>query len=134
MPTTPCRDCGHEVSTNAPTCPSCGAVKPYLAEWDGYGFEYKSPTTLLGLPLVHVSFKYRPNRVPVVAKGWVAVGQFSAGFINVSQFGVGPICVSQFALAAVAVSQICGSILGVCQIGLLYDGVGMVVYRLKDLL
>ena len=134
MPTTPCRDCGREVSTNAPSCPGCGAIQPYKAEWDGYGFEYKSETTLIGLPLVHVSFKYRPNRVPVVAKGWVAVGQFSAGFVNISQFGVGPICVSQFALAGVAVSQICASILGVCQIGVLYDGVGMLVYRLKDLL
>ena len=134
MPTTPCRECGNEVSTQAPMCPQCGAVQPYKPVFDGWGYEYKSDATLLGLPLVHVSFKYRPNYTPVVARGWLAIGQFSAGFFNLSQFGVGPFCVSQFALAGAAVMQMGVAAVAVCQIGLVYDGLGMLLYRLKDLL
>ncbi len=134
MPTSHCRDCQHVVSTTAVACPECGAPFPYRDTWDGYGFEWKSARTLLGLPLVHVSFKYRANRTPVVAKGWIAVGQFSAGFLNISQFGVGPFAISQFALAGVALSQICAAVVAVCQIGIVFDGFGQVIVRLKDLL
>lgn len=28
MPLTSCRECGHQVSTEAPTCPSCGVPEP----------------------------------------------------------------------------------------------------------
>lgn len=132
MPTTLCRDCKREVSTQAHSCPECGAPHPYQPKWDGYGFEYKSRTTLLGLPLVHIAFKYRPNRVPVVAKGWLAIGQFSYGVVNVSQFGCGPICLSQVALAGAAVAQICGAVLGACQLGIVWEGIGQTVLRLSD--
>ncbi len=134
MPTTPCRDCQTLVSTSALRCTQCGAPLPYQAEFTGYGFEWKSPQVYLGLPLVHVSFKYRANRTPVVAKGWLAIGQFSCGFVNLSQFGVGPVCISQFALAGVALAQFTAAVYGVCQVGLLFDGFGQVVFRLKDLL
>lgn len=135
MPTVACRDCGHQVSPSAFTCPECNAPNPSKPiEEAGYGFEWKSKQTLLGLPLIHVSFKYRLNRMPVVAKGWLAIGQFSYGFVNLSQFGVGPVCISQFAIAGVAVAQFCAAVLGVCQVGAIYEGVGMVVWRLKDLL
>jgi hypothetical protein len=54
---------------------------PYPAKekWDGWGFEYKCEATVLGLPLLHVSFKYRFNRRPVPAKGFIAIGQFACG-------------------------------------------------------
>lgn len=144
MPTTACRDCQHEVSTAALSCPHCGAFYPFQAEWDGWGYEWKSKTTIAGLPLVHVAFKYRQNMRPVVAKGWIAIGQFSYGFLNISQFGLGPFAVSQFALAgaalsqisvaAVSVSQLTAAFYGVCQAGVVYDGFGMQILRIKDLL
>ena len=134
MPTTTCRDCEVEVSTSALQCPECGAPFPYKETWDGYGYEYKSEATFLGQPLVHISFKYRPNKVPVVAQGWLAIGQFSAGFVNISQFGLGPICLSQFALAGMAISQFCASAVGIAQMGLVYDGWGQMIYKIKDLL
>jgi len=31
--------------------------------WTGWGFDYKSRAHIAGLPLVHVAFKYRPDRV-----------------------------------------------------------------------
>ena len=80
-------------------CPGCGAPYPAREKWDGYGFEYKSQTTLFGWPLVHISFKYRPNRLPVVAKGVIAVGQFGVGLVNISQFGIGLFSLAQFTIA-----------------------------------
>lgn len=133
MATTPCRECEQSVSTSAPMCPQCGAPWPAKPDWDGYGFEYKSKAELLGLPLIHVSFKYRANFTPVVARGWLAAGQFSCGFVNLSQFGLGPFCLSQFAIAGAAVSQICAAVVAVCQIGLVYDGWGQVLLKLVDL-
>ncbi len=44
---------------------------------------------MAGLPLVHVSFRYRANRTPVVAKGVIAIGQFAVGGIVLSQLGIG---------------------------------------------
>jgi hypothetical protein len=76
-----CRECQREVSEQALACPGCGAPFPARAAWDGYGLEYKSKATVAGLPLVHVSFKYRANRTPVLAKGVIAIGRFAVGGI-----------------------------------------------------
>jgi hypothetical protein len=84
----PCRECRQEVSEQALSCPRCGAPYPAREKWDGWGYEYKSKATLLGLPLLHISFKYRPNRVPVPARGIIAIGQFAAAYSLVAQFGV----------------------------------------------
>jgi hypothetical protein len=69
------------------SCPHCGAPYPARDKWDGWGFEYKSKTTTMGSPLLHISFKFRPNRVPVPAKGIIAIGPFGCGIIYISQFG-----------------------------------------------
>jgi len=53
-----------------------------------WGFEYKSKATLMGLPLVHVAFKYRPNRLPVPARGVIAIGQFACAYSLIAQIGV----------------------------------------------
>jgi hypothetical protein len=63
----PCRECKREVSEQAFSCPNCGAPYPAKEQWDGWGYEYKSNLSFFGLPLLHISFKYRPNRRPVVA-------------------------------------------------------------------
>ena len=47
-----CRECRHRVSEQAIACPGCGAPYPAREQWDGYGFEYKSQSTFLGLPLL----------------------------------------------------------------------------------
>src|ERR1700730_17706778 len=101
----PCRECGHTISEQAPLCPSCGVPYPAREKWDGWGFEYKSQATLLGLPILHVSFKYRPNRVPVPAKGVIAIGQFACGVVTISQFGVGVLSITQFTIAGFALAQ-----------------------------
>src|SRR5262245_41934814 len=101
----PCRECGHQVSEQAMACPQCGAPYPAREKWDGWGFEYRSKITLLGLPLVHISLKYRPNRAPVVARGIIAIGQFGCGLITISQFGIGVASISQFTGGGFALAQ-----------------------------
>lgn len=124
-----CRECRHLVSEQA-----CGAPYPEKEKWNGFGFEYKSPTTLFGLPLLHISFKYLPNRRPVVAKGIIAIGQFGIGIITVAQFGIGVICVCQFAIAVYALAQFAFAYSLIAQIGAyLHDGMGQLVYNVFDL-
>jgi hypothetical protein len=129
-----CRDCGHTVSEHAFMCPSCGVLHPAKENWDGWGVEYKSKLTLLGLPLIHIAFKYRPNRTPVVAKGIIAIGQFGVGVITLAQFGVGVICVSQFSIAMFAIAQFALAYSLVAQFGLfIHQGYGQGVHNLITL-
>jgi hypothetical protein len=130
-----CRECAHQVSEQAFSCPGCGAPYPARESWDGYGFEYKSQTTVLGLPLLHISFKYRPNRMPVAARGVIAVGQFGVGIINISQFGIGFFSLGQFTIAGYAVAQFALAYACIAQFALYVEqGYGQVVVRLADLL
>jgi len=97
-----CRECQHDISEQAMVCPQCGAPSPAREKWDGWGlFEHKSKATICGIPWLHISFKYRPNRLPVPAK---AIGQFAYGFFTISQFGLGIISISQFTIAAYALA------------------------------
>ncbi len=130
-----CRECKHRVSDQAFSCPECGAPYPAREKWDGWGYEYISNTKVLGMPLVHVSFKYRPNKTPVVAKGFIAIGQFAVGVINISQFGIGVISLSQFTISAYALAQFAVAYSCIAQFGLYMDrGYGQLVVKLSELL
>lgn len=134
MATTPCRDCGNEVSFTARMCPQCGAPEPYNPDWNGYGFEYKTKAALFGLPLVHISFKYRPNYTPVVANGVIAIGQFGFGIITIAQFGMGVFSLGQFTFAAATIAQMTIAAYAICQIGAIFDGFGQIVLKLDNFL
>lgn len=130
-----CRECGHDVSEQAAACPNCGAPRPALPVWDGSGFEYKSSASIAGIPLLHISFKYRPNRLPVVARGVIAIGQFGCGVVNISQFGIGVFSLSQFTVSVLAVAQFAFAYSLVAQIGVyVHEGWGQMVWRLADML
>jgi hypothetical protein len=129
-----CRECKHNISEQALSCPQCGAPYPTKGKWDGWGYEYKSKLTYFGLPLVHISFKYRPNRMPVVARGIIAIGQFACGIITISQFGIGFFSVSQFTIAAYALAQFGIAYSLVAQFGLyLNEGRGQFVRNVMEL-
>jgi hypothetical protein len=129
-----CRECNREVSEQAMSCPNFGAPYPARDHWDGWGFEYKTQTTLMGLPLVHISFKYCPDRRPVPAKGIIAIGQFGAGIITIAQFGVGLFSICQFTLAGYALAQFAFARSLIAQIGLyLHKGAGQVVIKFSEL-
>jgi len=131
----PCRECRHQVSEQAFACPQCGAPYPAREAWDGWGFEYKSEVAIAGLPLVHISFKYRPNRKPVVARGVLAIGQFACGIVSISQFGIGVVSVSQFTVAGFAVAQFAVAYSLIAQLGLyVAEGRGQFVESLPRLL
>ena len=131
----PCRECRGQVSEQAFACPHCGAPYPAKDKWDGWGYEYKSEASMFGLPLLHISFKYRANRAPVVARGIVAIGQFGCGVITVAQFGVGIVSLAQFALAGWALAQMGVAWSLVAQIGIyIRDGRGQLVRSLAQLI
>ena len=131
----PCRECRHEISEQAVSCPQCGAPFPARDKWDGWGYEYKSQTTLFGLPLVHISFKYRPNRAPVVAKGIIAIGQFGCGVVTIAQFGIGILAFSQFAIGAFALAQFGAAYSLIAQIGIyINEGHGQIVKSLAEII
>jgi len=128
-----CRECQHTISEQAVACPNCGAPFPAKTKWDGYGYEYKSKSELFGLPLVHVSFKFRPNRVPVPARGIISIGMFGIGVINISQFGIGLFSLSQFTIAGYAVAQFAIAYSLIAQVGLYFNqGFGMAVMNAMD--
>jgi hypothetical protein len=131
----PCRECKHEISEQAFSCPQCGAPYPARAAWDGWGYEYKSKATLFGLPLLHISFKYRQNRRPVVARGIIAIGQFGCGVVCISQFGIGVVSISQFTLAGFALAQFAVAYSLIAQFGAyIAEGRGQMLLRLTDYL
>jgi hypothetical protein len=131
----PCRTCKHEVSEQAMACPNCGAPFPTREKWDGWGFEYKSDLQMLGLPLIHVSFKYRPNRVPVPARGVIAIGQFACGILTISQFGIGVISVGQVTIAAFAIAQFAAAYSLIAQMGVfVHEGHGQIVRSIAELI
>ena len=131
----PCRECQTEISEEAMACPQCGAPFPAKDKWDGWGFEYKSKATFFGLPILHVSFKYRSNRMPVPAKGIIAIGQFGCGVLAITQFGVGLFSISQFTLAGYAIAQFAIAYSLIAQIGLyVHEGRGQMVRSLSELL
>jgi hypothetical protein len=84
---------------------------------------------------VHVSFKYRSNRTPVVARGVVAVGQFACGILAVSQFGIGIISISQFTIAVYALAQFAAAYSLIAQFGIyVNEGHGQLVRALSEVL
>jgi hypothetical protein len=116
-------------------CPHCGTPYPARDKWDGWGFEYKSQAEIMGLPLLHVSFKYRHNRRPVPAVGVIAVGQFACGIFTLSQFGIGVVSVSQFTIAGFALAQFALAYSLIAQFGLyLHEGHGQIVRNLMELI
>ena len=130
-----CRECQHEVSEDALACPQCGAPFPAKEKWDGWGFEYKSKATFLGIPWVHISFKYRPNRMPVPARGIIAIGQFACGVFTLSQFGIGVVSISQFTVAGYAIAQFAVAYSLIAQFGLyIHEGYGQVVRSIMEML
>ena len=131
----PCRECRQEVSEQALACPHCGVPFPAREKWDGWGYEYKSGTTIFGLPLLHISFKYRANRVPVPAKGIIAIGQFGCGVFTLAQFGIGVVGIGQFMAGGWVLAQFAAAYSLVAQFGVyIHEGHGQIVKSILALL
>ena len=130
-----CRECRHSISEQAVSCPNCGAPNPAKDKWDGWGYEYKSESTFMGWPILHISFKYRPNKMPVPAKGIISIGQFGIGIFNISQFGIGLFSLAQFTIAGYALAQFGFAYKLIAQIGIyINEGSGQMIWKLSDLI
>jgi hypothetical protein len=124
----PCRACKNDVSVEARTCPKCGAPFPTRTTANVTGYEWKSKTTVCGIPLVHVAFGRDRNGKMRVAKGVVAIGQFGIGAITIAQFGVGLLFgLGQFVAAPIAIGQFAAGLVAVGQVGIgVLHGLGSV--------
>ncbi len=67
----------------------------------GYYFEYKSKTTIFGLPLVHVNIGFGR-----VAKGIFSIGLVSAGFISVGLLSLGLFSFAMLSLGLLSLGAI----------------------------
>jgi hypothetical protein len=68
-----------------PVNAASAASPPWL-----FGFEYRSSSTLWGLPLIHIATGYNPNTgLPRLACGVIAIGNFAIGIIAVGGVAVG---------------------------------------------
>jgi hypothetical protein len=108
-----CEECGAEVSDKAYACPKCGypiqggGIMPPFARFGWWGYEWKSETTILGIPLVHVALGWNTKTGGLhVARGIIAVGQFGIGLVTIAQFGIGLLFAGgQFVAGTYAIGQ-----------------------------
>lgn len=109
-----CPECQRPISDQAISCPSCGYPLKRMSfgpagPLDGAtGYEYKSKTTLFGLPLIHIVSGVGPDgrmrtAKGIIAIGSVAVGVFALGGISMGVICVGGVCFGLFAFGGLSV-------------------------------
>jgi hypothetical protein len=126
MPLARCRECQQEVSSEARSCPHCGAPFPARQRTSGRGFEWKSRQTFYGYPLVHIAFGRDAQNKIRVAKGVIAIGQFGIGLITFAQFGIGVLFgFGQFILGLTGIAQFAiAGLFGIGQFATGYIAIG----------
>lgn len=126
MPLTRCRECQTQISTEAVSCPHCGAPYPAKTKWHGRGFEWKSEQTFYGYPLVHIAWGRDENNRVRVAKGVIAIGQFGVGLITFAQFGIGVLFgFGQFIFGLTGIAQFAiTALFGIGQFAVGYIAIG----------
>jgi hypothetical protein len=123
---TTCRDCLQPIGATARVCPHCGAPYPANHAWNGWGYEYKSKATLLGLPLVHIAFGRDKNGKLRTARGILAIGQFARGVVTIAQFGYGVICIAQFGVGILGVGQVILALAAIGQFPIALYAIGQI--------
>jgi hypothetical protein len=107
-----CDECGHRISDQAFTCPSCG--KPHRVCFYG-GYEYRSQLTLWGLPLVHVATGIDPRTGRKrIARGIIAIGDLAVGVLAIGGLAIGGIAIGGGSVGLLALG---GGAIGLGAIG-----------------
>lgn len=112
-------------------------IKEQLDEISKYvktqrGYEYRSKTKVLGIPLVHIRFAFGRNQLAlakgIIAIGNVSLGVISLGGISLGAFSFGGISLGLLALGGVSIGLVA---LGAVAIGLLAVGASAIgIYSL----
>jgi hypothetical protein len=100
-----CRECGREVSDQAASCPGCGYPLKDKSPLTTPGgllrslvYEYKSPRTIFGLPLLHIVYGFSGAGMFKPAKGFIAIGNVAIGVIAIGGLAVGGITIAGIGL------------------------------------
>jgi RNA polymerase sigma factor (sigma-70 family) len=94
-------------------------------------FEYRSPWSLFGLPLLHVRFGWEEERKWIPVKGWIALGKiaygviFAAGGVAVAPVSFGVLAIGGFAAGALGIGLLA---FGAMSLGLAATGGGAIGY------
>ena len=98
--------------------------------WGARGYEYKSKSTLFGLPLVHINVGFGMRRakgviaIGVLAKGLISIGLLSMGILSTGLLSLGLLAIGIFSLGLASIGTIAiGAIaIGAVAIGLIALG------------
>lgn len=105
-----CPECGEKISDKAFFCPRCGysIQSVHMGRKEYWGYEWRSETEFLGLPLVHIAIgRNKKTGRLLVARGIIAIGQFGLGLVTITQFGIGFLfCFSQAGLGMISIGQV----------------------------
>ena len=92
-------------------CPHCGkpideATKAISIPWM-FGFEYRSKSSLFGMPIIHLAFGYNPHTgFPRIARGVIAIGNLALGVVAIGGIAAGGFVLSGIGLGMLVVAGI----------------------------
>jgi hypothetical protein len=93
--------------------PGAQALNFELPEF--WGFEYRSPLDLFGLPLIHIVNGVNPRtNVPRIARGILAIGNIAEGVFAIGGIAVGLFTLGGFGLGVIAIG---GMAVGIAALG-----------------